>query len=420
MVHFALLLAAFQLVAGVAVARAAGVAPWTRWSAAALIWLNGIVSLASAYAPPGVVVGFWFRVSQVADVPTALVIALLAVTLLPEGRGPARRTAEWGFVVAALVAALGALLLPDLPGSWFYAVFVAFGVPASYAFIIAVLARECILRQEWPAFWLLGAFLLRGADGAVRYSTSAGSLHVELAFFGLLVVVALSVAAVLFRRGIRAEMKLAVGVLALGGLLFGLLGRFAASREASFYEGLVTLFAGRPALMVLAFCAAGVVRPFFRGVSVALATYIASFWLLRTIGIFPSEGAIFEAAFCLAAAGSVTLAWWAYTQRGARLAPTRHVLVEGGEDWERLLAYLREIDPDASAGRKDVAEALGILPRNVQRVVDAANRAPGVAAGVELVRTDYARGPSNQLQYRYSLTPEGRRRAVSTLAVKAG
>lgn len=408
-VHLGFILAAFQLGAALVIA-GSPTDRRVRWSASVLVALNGGLSLATAFGGAQPSAGIAFRFYSAMDYPTAPVIALLAIALLPPPTRAWRRIAEAGLVAAAVIGAVAAMVAADLTSTLFGLLYVGLGVSASYIMILVVLTRECVLRPAWPKFWLLGAFMLRASDVAVHYLDPDPTIaHVGFVLL-LLVVVGCTIAVARASRAAR-DMRLVVLSLAFAGAALGLLSRFTVSPAAAFQESLITLSAGRPALIVVALCSAGVVRPFFRGAFIGLATYLLALLLARGASFFPSSLAAVEALLCLVLAGVAVLAWWILS--GGTREPRRVVVQgEGFSDWERLLVFLASLPGDRGASRREIAEALGILPRNVQRVVDAANRAPGVAAGAELVRTDYARGPSNQLQYRYALTPEGRRRAA--------
>jgi hypothetical protein len=154
----------------------------------------------------------------------------------------------------------------------------------------------------------------------------------------------------------------------------------------------------------------GSARPFFRAAIAAGAAYtvavLAGAQFLGNVGL----GATLFLGLAVGGGVAAAMAW--HARAHVRVASGAEVVrpppAPRVEDWERLLDVLAADASGRGLSRRDLADALGILPRNVQRVVDAANRSDRARPGVELVRAWYERGRRNQLEYRYALTPAGR------------
>lgn len=243
----------------------------------------------------------------------------------------------------------------------------------------------------------------------------------------MVVAVAAGIVWIAVTPRIGRQPKVALLTIALCGAAFGIVGRLAPGNILGVEESLVTLSVGRPALLVIALTPPGTARPFFRRSFAATGAYFGTAFVAHASGFLDSfilEGMLGAGA----AAAVLTVAWQqkaiAPPDGKGPIEPDRASVPRAAqvEDWERLLAILSTADRGLS--RRELADALGILPRNVQRVVDAANRSPRALPGVDLVHARFERGKRNQLEYRYELTTVGRSAAPAgapgSLPIKAG
>lgn len=408
-VHFNLLLALFQLAAAIAIVRLGRGHPLGRAFAALVLTANAVISLAVSLrderSPDS-----WGLAAGLADYPTPELIALVVLWC------PGRRFAgpiQWWLTSALVATGIAAMALsPWQTTSTFVAEWFGHGaVMTSYALAIGAYARDVVRSPSWESEWLLAAFTLRGGDFAVRYTLE---LERPSSFtpYLLLGVFAISAAVVLAHRRVPRGTKILVGTAALVGAILGGIGRFAASDFASFQESLITLALGRPALMVVALVPPGSTIPFFKGSLVGAAAYASAAALSGLLGM-PRGVVGIEIGIPLAVSSAFLAAWWRVFHAAPPVTLTPAAPPGTLRDWERILLHLAAAAPGTELTRKDLAAALGILPRNIQRGVDAANRSTPARPGLTLVDTAYRRGSGGQLQYHYVATPHGREVAAA-------
>lgn len=419
LLHYNLVLAVFQFAAAAALLVASHEQTRVKWLAALLIGLNGIVSLASAFIIEGAG-NAWSTVLLAADLPTPAIIVLLALAVAPLQSAGRQRAATAGLWLAAGLASLGALYAPIAHDPLFQGITQSFGVRASYAFAVVWFARALLTRPSWQMEWLLAAFMVRAADTAVRYykppSTAPTPDHVFV--WGLGLAILASFAIVLTRRGVGRDARVLCTAAGILGATFALVARSTATEAAAYEESLFTLTAGRASLMVLALLAPGAARPFLRGSLLGVGAYAATVWGAEALRLFAAPAEAPEAALGLAVTFVALVVWRRFGDKTATSQdeprsleienPARPSFSPEQADWERLLILLAEVSPGKGVPRRDIGASLGVEPRNVQRIVDAANRAPGVAPGQQLVEAWFERGRANQLQFAYALTPQGR------------
>lgn len=411
--HAHLVLAAFQFAAAVVIARSRAANLVARASAAALVAANGGLSLQAAL-DVGFDVPALGAVLLAADPPTPFFIFLFVLWFpAPRGSDRTRLVLTAGLLAAAAFAAASAWWYAGATPGWVDLSVTIAAVFASYAVAIVVFSRDLVRAPSWPVEWALGAFLLRGADFAARFP-GAFSGWAALFPWALAVAVAASVVVVASSRRVTAEARVVIVGLALVGAVMGALGRVHPTDGFPFPQSWVTLTVGRPALLLVALAAPGTVGPFFRGAVIAALAYVLTAGAARAVGLSPPGSPALEAGLAAAVASTVLLAWWYYGRARGR-APAAsppseaRALPSGGTDWERLLAWLAERPRGVPATRAEVAAALDILPRNVHKVVDAANRSAASAPGSPLVTWTLARGRGNQMRYEYELSDAGRR-----------
>ncbi|MFA5861874.1 MAG: hypothetical protein WDA16_09285, partial [Candidatus Thermoplasmatota archaeon] len=232
-------------------------------------------------------------------------------------------------------------------------------------------------RPTWPTAWILAAFLVRGADFAVRHPGGNVPLALAIAQWALVTCVLAALARVLMSQRIEMRSRVALLGSALVGAALGIAGRLGAPDPIQFQESLITLSLGRPAFFAIGFLVEVLLAGAASGATLLVATLAVPAALSREIV-------------------------------ATRKARSSIVAAKEVEDWERLLEWLATLPDGASANRREIGEALGIDRRNVQRLVDAANRAPGSQPGQDIVRAWLDRGKRNQLEHRYALTNVGR------------
>lgn len=417
--YYNLLLAGVQLAAAVVIARATMIPRGARGWAAALVGANALVSLFHGWEITGGG-ALATRLVSAADSPTPVLIFGLLLWF-PEPRASSR----WRFAAAVALAILaGALavrgffsLAPGLESA------VKIGATfASYIGAVGFLTRALVRRASWAVEWALAAFLLRTADFAVRWlPTSIPTEWPTVAPVLLAATVAVAIVAILWLRPGESRGAVPVAFALLGAALGGI-GRVLSHTGIGWEESFLTLAIGRPALLVIAFTLPGVVRPFFRGMVVGAIPYFLAIHAATMVGLEGLRGP-FPVALIGVVAAAATLAGWWFAGRGPRaegvaltessVAPPRAAeqgeaaLPDAPPDWQRLVDLLAA-SPKALT-RAEIAQALGILPRNVQRVVDAANRSSGAGPGHPVIEAELARGRNNQWQYHYALVRSGAR-----------
>lgn len=411
--YYNLLLASVQLAAAIVIARATMIPRGARGWAAALVGANALVSLFHGWEITG---GGLLaqRLVSAADGPTPLLIFGLLLWF-PEPRAWSRWRMAAGVALAVVAVALAVReLFAAAPG--LDNVVTIGGTFASYIAAVALLTSALVRRASWAVEWALAAFLLRSADFAVRwFPTSAPTEWPAMAPVLLAITVVSAVVAILWFRPGESRGGVPVAFALLGAALGGV-GRVLSHTGIGWEESFLTLAIGRPALLVIAFTLPGVVRPFFRGMVVGAVPYFLAIHAATTLGLEGLRGP-FPVALIGIVAAAATLAGWWFAGRGPRaegvaltelsVAPKRTVeqgraaLPDSPPDWQRLVDLLAA-SPKALT-RAEIAQALGILPRNVQRVVDAANRSSGAGPGHPVIEAEVARGRSNQWQYHYAL-----------------
>lgn len=419
LVHYTLLLTAFQVAAAVAILLGSTATRTVRGLAAGLIGANAILTLTDGLAE--VVPAFPLRyLGVVADAPTPQLIALLVIWF-PKPRWGRRERLAATAVLAALAVAAAAIpaVRPETRHEpWYGETFFYASVLLSYAFAVGLLSRDLLRSPSWEVEWMLAAFLLRGADFAARFASAFddGWRWQIVPPIVLLSTVVLATGAILLRRSLPAELRLVVASVVTGGALFGVLGSFSRGAAAGYHESLVTLSVGRPALMMIALLKPGAIAPFFRGALLGTCGYVAAVGLSRILVLFPPNSTVAEAAFALAVSPAVVASWWYHERRRSARQENAPAIVEGATaaparadgTAETLLKFLSSLPPGATASRAEVADAVGVLPRNVHRVVEAANRSAFARPGSPLVTWTIRRGRGNQLQYHYALADETR------------
>jgi hypothetical protein len=407
-------LTALQFAAAVAVLVSRFPSKSARVSASVLVAANGAITLMDVFKELQVGTDLAQRISFLADAPTAFIAALLVAQLRWPNANP--RVRDWPLIAAAIVTLAAAMFAP-VSGT-FQNIVEGYGVFLAYTFAAVALAHGYAKSPAWPNLWIFVAFLIRGSDFAVRFlliqSDPIGiACHIVL-FIGTL----WSVWRVLSSPRVASDAKIIVGVVATTGAVLALAGIASLTPYA---ESLVTLSIGRPVLLLIGLAPAGFVRPFFRGAVAGTATFFAAVVGALWLGLTTSF--LLLLVFGSAMTTLVVTGLWLHNRvvhltpgTGGPMERIRPLRAPQLEDWERLLEALRPFDDNIGASRRELADLLGILPRNVHRLFDAANRSNLAPAGTELVRSWYARGKRNQLEYRYALTPAGRASLIQPAA----
>lgn len=400
--HYQVLLAAFQFAAAGVIWRSSRAGRVARSLAALLLALNAGISVAAAFAllEPSPI---WERVGWIVDAPTPEVLVALALWFpRPRGHAWARGGASGLLFLAAVAACVTAATTPD-PNGLMWDLFTLVATLAAYSAAVALYARDFARTGSVESQWMLAAFGIRAAEFAV-YFTRFGEWTSPVTW---LLDASLLVALVWLARAgpaPRAQRGLLVGILATG-LAIGALRRWV-TPDTGLPESLVTLGIARPVLMVLAMTPRGTVGSFFASCGVAFGAYLGVVASARAAGLSFAGSRLAELVLGLAAA---TSGWgagsWAVSKRSPAVvaAPVGHLEVAARR---RLLLALAAAPPAVPLSRRELAERIGILPRNVHRLVLAVNRG---TPDRPLVTWRFERGRGNQKQFHYALTDVGRR-----------
>ncbi|MHB8605024.1 MAG: hypothetical protein ACYDCK_07170 [Thermoplasmatota archaeon] len=422
--HFNLLATAFQIAAAVALARARSLSREAKVFGSLLLLANAAATFfgaLEAFAPSAIS----DNIRQAFDAPTPELLVAFVVWIPGAERFAKWRTqATVALSFIACIASAHAFVFGLDDTAFGSLVFEWGAVFVGYSASVLILASLLISGRSWSVEWTFGAVVLRGADFALRYTIPGlTSYAVGFAILPFVEAAAVAVALILVLRSaiVPSSSKVVIAVIAFGGAAFGATGHVPASSLGSQLENLVTLVIGRPALLAVAFLTPGAVAPFFRGSVLATLTYLATVIAANTLGLIAPDAGAAQVLLAGGASLVVTAGWWYHGTHSAAqpamptpaefatatasppvLRETPGPSVEQ-TDYERLLGYLGGLPPGAKVTRAEIAEALGVLPRNVHRTVEAANRSREARPGEPVVEWAVERGRANQVQYHYWL-----------------